>query len=87
MGQRWEDSEFGALRGIPWEPDELKRFQVKGGRRRLRKCKSPKGRLHSAFLGAGGLMLTVARNPKGHLQDLAVFPIFLQLSVVLGNVQ
>ena len=33
------------------EPDELKRFQVKGRRRRLRKCKSPKGRLQLCLPG------------------------------------
>ena len=50
-GQRWGDSEFEAVRWIPWEPDELKRFQVKGGRRRLRKCKSLKGRLQLCLPG------------------------------------
>lgn len=51
MGQRWEDSEFGALRGIPWEPDELKRFQVKVGEGKLKKCKNLKGRLQLCLPG------------------------------------
>ena len=51
MGQKWGDSKFEAVRGIPWEPDELKRFQVESGRRRLRKCKNPKGRLQLCLTG------------------------------------